>query len=287
MDMLGGEVKFVPKQALSPTPQLYDELVSDCMENLAKMSLTHVASLPDGALFNDNGCGTGAGSAAIVAKASELSANVSIMGTDINDEALKVYRQRAADGNWSAEASHMDSNALCFPDCTFTHIIGNALIFVVPNDGVDVMKEMYRTLKPSGVAIINSWAYVPNISPLEAAAKATRPVGTPLPRAGVERWEQGDFLRSIIEQGGFSTDNVKITKGDVQITTSEINRYATMLWSFMGGTTAVGWLRTDEENWDKAIETIKQELKKTDGYKELGGGKISLKFVANIAIATK
>ncbi|KAL9084050.1 MAG: hypothetical protein Q9165_008251 [Trypethelium subeluteriae] len=287
MNMPDGEVKFVPKQALSPTPQLYDELVSDSMENLAKLSLSHVPSLPDGAVFNDNGCGTGAGSAAIVAKASELSANVSIKGTDINDEALKVYRQRAVDGNWSAEAIHMDSNSLSFPDSTFTHIIGNALIFVVPNDGVDAMKEMYRTLKPGGVAIVNSWAYVPNMDPLEAAAKATRPAGTPLPRAGLEKWEQGEFLRSVIEQGGFNKDKVKITKGAVQVTTSEINRYATMLWSFIGGTTPVGWLRTDEENWDKAIETVKQELKKTDGYKELGGGKSSLTFVANIAIATK
>ncbi|KAI1651111.1 uncharacterized protein F4817DRAFT_311939 [Daldinia loculata] len=34
-----GEVRFVPKQALAPTPQLYDELVFDSMENLAKASL--------------------------------------------------------------------------------------------------------------------------------------------------------------------------------------------------------------------------------------------------------
>lgn len=52
-----GEVKFVPKQALAPSPQLYDELVSDSMENLAKASLTLIPRFASGATINDNGCG--------------------------------------------------------------------------------------------------------------------------------------------------------------------------------------------------------------------------------------
>ncbi|KAI1410394.1 S-adenosyl-L-methionine-dependent methyltransferase [Hypoxylon sp. FL1857] len=282
-----GEVKFVPKQALAPSPQLYDELVSDSMENLAKASLAFITPIAAGSVINDNGCGTGAASAAVVASLSGQTSGISIKGTDINEDALKVYRAHAADGGWPAEAVNMDSNSLKYDDATFTHVIGNALLFVLPHDGIDAVKEMYRTLKPGGKAILNSWAYVPNMPPLEAAARATRPEGTPLPRSGLDKWSKADFLQSVVEQGGFSKDKITIHQGDVSVTTSELHRYANMLWSFIGGTTPVGWLRSDEENWDKAVEVIKTELKKTEGYTELPGGKSQLKFIANIAVATK
>ena len=53
---------FVPKQAIAPTPELYDELVGDGMENLAKATVAAAfGSIPDSAVIHDNGCGTGAG----------------------------------------------------------------------------------------------------------------------------------------------------------------------------------------------------------------------------------
>ena len=76
----------------------------------------------------------------------------------------------------------MDSRKLSFADETFSHFISNALIFVLPNDGIDAMKETYRMLKPGGPAVVNSWNYIPNMEPVQTAAKVTRPPGTPLPR---------------------------------------------------------------------------------------------------------
>ena len=82
-------------------------------------------------------------------------------------------------------------------------------------------------------------------------------------------------------------DKITLVKADVYVTTSEITHNATMLWSFVGGTSAVGWLKSDEENWDRAVDVLKRELQNTDRYKVLDGGRAQLKFVANIAIATK
>lgn len=276
---------FVPRQAIAPTPELYDELVGDCMERLADLSLAQIPSIPAASIIHDNGCGTGAATAAI----SNLSTQVSIKGTDINDNALDIYRKQTTEHNWPAEGLNMNSAALSFPDETFTHSIGNAFLFTLPNDDVvvDALKETYRTLKPGGIALFNSWAYVPNMEPIQVAAKATRPAGTPLPRQGLDKWSESDYMRSMIEKGGFVKDNVIMRKGDFYVTTSEIDRYVKMLWSFIGGTSSAGWLKSDEENWDKAVGIVKEELKKTNGYQALDGGKIKLKFVANIAIATK
>jgi ubiquinone/menaquinone biosynthesis C-methylase UbiE len=279
--------EFVPKQALTPTPQLYHELVGDSMESLAKASLAQIPPIPTGSIIHDNGCGTGAGSAAVVEAISGSKAEVSIKGTDINEKTLEIYKSRAVNNNWPAEAMKMDSQKLSFADNTFFHSIGNALLFVLPNDGTDALKEMYRTLKPGGTVVVNSWAYVPNMEPLRTAAKLTRPPGTPLPRQGMEKWSSAEFLLDVVEKGGFEKDKVTLRKGEVYCTTPELTHFATMLWSFIGGTSEAGWLKSDEENWDQAIDVIKEELRKTEEFKALDGGRAQLKFVANIAIATK
>lgn len=269
---------FKPKQALAPTADLYKEMAADAFENMGRASLAQI-SIPAGAKVHDNGCGVGAGSHAIF----EKQPDVSITATDIDDRALELYKQRAA--SWPAEASHMDSTALKFPDGTFTHSLWNALIFVLPNDGIEAIKETYRTLNPGGVAVFNSIAYGPNLIPINETATRTRPAGTPLPRQGAEKWADPDILKHTIEQGGFT--NVRLSQASYTSTTkTDLTRFATMLWSFVGGATAVGWLESDEERWDEAIEVMKQELLKSKGF-TVTEDAVQLEFQLNIAIATK
>lgn len=248
MNMPESNITFVPKQAFAPTPELYDELVASGMEKLAKATLAQIPSIQNCAVIHDNGCGTGAATAAVIAAILDSSIHISIKATDINDHALKIYNKQAADQSWPAEAIHMDSTALSFPDETFTHSIGNAFLFVLPNDGIDAVRETYRTLQPGRIAAFNSWSYNPSLNPIQVAAKATRPTGTPLPRQGKEKWAKTEFLQSVVEKGGFERNKISLVEADVYVTTSEITRYATMLWSFIGGTSAVEWLKSDEEN---------------------------------------
>lgn len=45
-----------------------------------------------------------------------------------------------------------------------------------------------------------------------------------------------------------------------------------MLWSFIGGTTSVGWLESDEDNWSQAVDIVKEEPHQTDGFQLLEDG---------------
>ncbi|KAK6715791.1 hypothetical protein SNK04_006746 [Fusarium graminearum] len=277
---------YAPKQALKPTPELYGELVGDGTEQLASTSISFIDfSSSSDAVIHDIGCGLGAVTAAVVAASSPI--NVKITGSDIDDNVLNLYREEISNNNWPAEAVKADATALTFADETFTHAIGNALLFVLPNDGIDAMKEMYRTLKPEGVAIVNSWAYTPTLPAIIAACEKTRPAGTPLPRQGLEKWESEDFLRSIVEKGGFQAEKVKMEKRDVFMTIGELNHFATMLWSFIGGTSSAGWLESDEENWDAAVDAVIEALKKSEVFEELEGGKNKIMFKAHVAVAKK
>jgi SAM-dependent methyltransferase len=275
---------FSPKQALTPTPELYGEIVGDGMERLAAVSLTCIEPFGDSeVIFHDVGCGLGAGTAV----ASLKKDNIIIKGTDIDENVVKLYRQNIAKNQWPAEAFKMDASALDFPDETFTHCIGNALLFVLPNDGVDAIKEIHRTLKPGGIAIINSWAHTPTIPAIHTAAKKTRPAGTPLPREGLDKWENEDHLRDVIIKGGFTPDNVAITQKDVHVTVGDLKRFATMIWSFIGGTSKAGWLESDEENWDTAVEAVIEALTQTEGFEKLEDGRNKIMFQAHVAVATK
>jgi ubiquinone/menaquinone biosynthesis C-methylase UbiE len=151
------QITFKPRQALAPTPALYDVLVGNGMEELAQATIAQIPAIPRDAVVHDNGCGTGAATAAVVAGVPDATASLQITGTDVNDDALNIYRKRASDECWPAEGHHEDAMALTFDDSTFTHSINNALLFVLPNDGIDAVKEVYRTLKPGGVALFNTW----------------------------------------------------------------------------------------------------------------------------------
>ncbi|TVY65066.1 Glandicoline B O-methyltransferase roqN [Fusarium oxysporum f. sp. cubense] len=274
---------FLPKQALAPTPELYGEIVGDGMERLAATSLSCLEPFDESeVIFHDVGCGLGAGTAAV---ASLKKSNIVIKGTDIEEQALELYRQNIATNKWPAEALKMDAENLDFPDETFTHCIGNGLLFVLTNDGVDALKEIHRTLKPGGIAILNSWARTPTIPSIHAAAKKTRPAGTPLPGEGLDKWEDKDFLQDMIVKGGFAPDSVTITQKDVHVTVGEIKKFATMIWSFIGG--MAGWLESDEENWDTAVEAVMEALMETEGYEKLEGEKNRIMFRAHVAVATK
>ncbi|KAJ4126968.1 hypothetical protein NW768_008589 [Fusarium equiseti] len=276
---------YVPKQALKPTPALYGELVGDGMEQLAAASISCINLPSSEVIFHDVGCGLGAATAAIAA--ASKNGNTKIIGSDVDDNILHLYRQQISKNSWPAEAVKADATALDFPNETFTHAIGNALLFVLPNDGIGAIKEIHRTLASDGVAIFNSWAYIPTLPSIIAACEKTRPSGTPLPRQGLEKWEDANFLLHVITEGGFPADNVRLETRDVFVTIGELKHFATMLWSFIGGTSSVGWLESDEENWDIAVDAVVEALQKSDGFENLEDGKNVVMFKANIAIATK
>ncbi|KAI1264452.1 S-adenosyl-L-methionine-dependent methyltransferase [Xylariaceae sp. FL1019] len=297
-----------PKQAIAPTPDLYEELVADCFVNLAKTSLTFGPPLADGSLVHDNGCGTGAASEAVMAAVGQ-SVKVSIKATDVDARARSILQKKAEAHSWSIDIE--EGNALELKgihDHEFDLSITNGVLFTLPltriqgrpsnevraeeeregeiyANAIKAVNEIHRTLKPGGTAIINTWKYVPNLEPVQTASRETRPPGTKVPRDGFDVWSDAEFLERIIRKGGF--EKIAMHECPVSTTVLEMKRYVAMLWSCVGGAGADSWLASDEENWDLALDVVERQLRKTPGFRELPDGRLHLEFVANIAIATK
>jgi hypothetical protein len=52
------------------------------------------------------------------------------------------------------------------------------------------------------------------------------------------------------------------------------------------GARADGWYLEDEEDWDKAVDILVNDIEARPCYSKLPSGNISLRMVANIGLAT-
>lgn len=281
--------RFFPKRATDPTWERWLELNGDGGEQLGAVSLEEIPPFPPGSIIHDNGCGTGATTHAIMASVSpEIAATFKITATDIYEPALKIYREKAEAVSWPVEVETMDADRLSFPDESFTHSIASAIIFNGPkNNGVEAVKEMFRTLKPGGKMVVNSFAFTSKEQPLLVAARATRPEGTPLPRHGLGQWVDPEFLGGIVEAGGFAKEKVSVRQKEMFANAGDFDTHTERSWSYQGAAMGVGWTKGDEERWEEALGIFREELKKTEGFRMLEDGTAVLRSVVNIVTATK
>jgi SAM-dependent methyltransferase len=261
---------FWPRQIIPVTPATIKEVTRDGGERLAAASLEQIPDIPAGAIFHDNGCGAGAATAMVMAAVTPgIAASIKIKGTDIDKTAVEAYQARSTSSSWPAEGMIMDANALTFPDATFTHSIGNAMVFLTRNNGIDAVKEMHRTLKSGGTLIVNCFAYNPHLDAVREASRSTRPGGVLPAWDSFEYWQDPTFIAGILEAGGFEKGGVKVEQREIFANVRDFHRHALVIWSSRGMSSA-GWSKLDEERWDEAVEILKQELRRTEGFTILG-----------------
>lgn len=137
----------------------YDRMASGGSLSIAKQA---IAMLPipinNSSYVLDNACGTGIVSELVKAQCP----SVRIIGADLAPGMLEIYKDKAKKFGWeSIDTKVQDCRNLNeIQDETFTHVITN--MGFAPN--VDDLsgpgraaKEMWRVLKPGGVAIVTTW----------------------------------------------------------------------------------------------------------------------------------
>lgn len=156
----------------------------------------------------DNAAGTGVVAGEIIRQARNLHAdipNIHIVdpaGKMISAANAKISRLDAAG---RCKAAVMYGENLDFADNTFSHSITNMgiLFFKDPSAGA---KEIYRTLRPGGVAVVTSWAELGYLTKvIHPAQKAVRPTDPLFQLPVPPVWFQPDHVKSCLEKdGGFS-----------------------------------------------------------------------------------
>ena len=139
---------------------VYDRMASGATISVGKIAVdTLPLPITKDSYILDNSCGTGLVSAYVKSQFPFAK----IKGADIAPGVIETYKARIADGKWEGvDAEVLDCRDLkTLKDNTFTHVITNFGFAPNADDPTAqqrAVKEMYRVLKPGGVAVVTTWA---------------------------------------------------------------------------------------------------------------------------------
>lgn len=196
----------------------YEASTGGCTRELARLLLgiPQLESIyQPSAIVLDNACGTGIVAEEIILRARRAEANLpTIHAVDPAPNMVEISRKKLDTLGASAISSTavMPGEKLEFQDETFTHSITNLGILFF-TDGDAGAKEIYRTLKPIGVAVVTSWAVLGYLEVIRPAQSAVRPNDPPFKLPIPETWFDPAFVEKCLKDGGFA--NVTVSESIV------------------------------------------------------------------------
>lgn len=234
---------------------------------------------PD-SLVHDTAAGPGIGALALVATLPKDQLPKDVLVSDHN--AMMVAA--AQDSLDSTSLPHVECKELDSQDLSssvvddyFTHSIVNFSIFNFVHP-VNAVRETYRTLRPSGLAVVTCWRRFAPVVIVQSAQKKIRPDLPPMVAAGPEFFKEG-MLQKTVEEAGFSKDNITMT--DKVLVVKDEGNIAGLTALMSGPLMAKareGYTAADEDKW---VEAVKQSV--SEEIQQFGG----IRFEAYILLATK
>lgn len=223
----------------------------------AAHNLTLVPPIQDGAIIHDNACGSGTVSRLLLSSPNPPE-DLKVHATDIDPPFLSALQNDTEQHHWPISVTNQKSETLDFADNTFTHSLTNIAIFFTSDSGLDGAKEVYRTLRPGGIAVVNCWALVTWLLPVRAVHEHMRP-GKPFPTP-VVAWHDGKHIQKIMRDAGFRGEDMRIERSDAWavVKRSGLREWAEKSWAYLGG--IAGWFEGDDETWDQAVDKLVELL---------------------------
>ncbi|OAP57573.1 hypothetical protein AYL99_08311 [Fonsecaea erecta] len=256
---------LAPQYAHLTSNTTYD-LLLQAFNGALKPRLKAILTSSDSVTVHDNASGPGTATSALLTFCQNTNMPTpTVHATDYTKAMIDALQsQTLTQGPAKVNAHVADSQALEFGDATFDLSIVNFSIANF-NDAELAMKELYRTLKPRGTAIVANWETFGFATVLNAAMKKVRPSTGPLPAAGQE-FMQEDVLVTTLMSAGFERGKIDIYQTEIVVGDAE--RLAGMS-DFMTGPylgPVASTLSADEKKeWPAAVAKSIEEAKAADG----------------------
>ncbi|POR31693.1 hypothetical protein TPAR_08100 [Tolypocladium paradoxum] len=189
----------------------YERSTGKCTRELAR-ALLDLPQLQDlcsaEAVVLDNACGTAIVADEIINRCRQQNTSIpEIHAVDPAPNMVDLARAKLAalDATHRCTAAVMPGEKLAFGDAAFSHSITNLGILFF-NDGAAGARELHRTLRPGGVAVVTSWADVGYLrGVIQPAHKAARPDDAPFDLPIPKAWlEPAHVERCLRDDGGFA-----------------------------------------------------------------------------------
>ena len=224
----------------------------------------------------DNACGPGIVTGEIQ-KLVRSSAIPVIHAVDFSPKMIEELNKKAQAEKWQrVESAVVDAEELTFQDDEFTHSITNFGIFLFP-DPVQAAKEIYRTLRPGGVAVVTSWYYVGWLTIIQDVLRRLRPKEKvwdgPFPG-----WMRTSKLEEVMLAGGFQSGKLKITSVTTMLRGRDRDLQLDNMKPAWVKRATVGWSEDDRNEFDAQLTEAFDALKTDD---------TALEDVTSVATAEK
>lgn len=233
----------------------YGEMADWVMTPFAKKALEILPSDKSASVI-DVACGTGI----LTCMMAGLVNNVHAL--DFSTDMLVDLRVRLTRREiHNVEVTHGDGQNLPFKDNTFNDAFSLFGLMFFP-DRIKGFQELYRVLKPNGLAVVSSWAPIEKSTLMQATTEAITAAlpDAPSPRANSSTLENPELFKSEMEAAGFQSVVIQ----EVTLDLPEIT--PNMFWKLMsegGAPIALLKSKKSSEEWKSINEKIIQHLNST------------------------
>lgn len=208
---------------------------------------------------------------------------------DNSADMIAVVAEMVKAEGWrdSVETAVMDGCELAFEEGRFDISVTNFGIALFP-DAVKGAREIFRTLKAGGTAVVTTWKRVGWLPLLHELQKAVRPPGVELfSMGGMAEWERKDKIVRVLVQGGFEVGNITVEEREsVMWADGGLEGLVGIMEENLGPMTN-DWGEIEKKEVPNALTKILTEQKERFLVDETGG-RVGLKdYTAWIAIAKK
>ena len=174
-------------------------------------------------------------------------------------------------------------------DELFTHSFTNIGIIFFSSAGLDGARQIYRTLQPGGVAVVNCWksvAWQPAVFAVHAHFRSKHPFPAP-----TTNWIDGKHIQDVMRDAGFAPEKMKVESSDAWARVgggeAGFRAWVEKTWAYLAG--IAGWFEDDEEKWDEEVDMMVKVLKGFGEEKgvKVEGDEVLLKAAQWVVIAEK
>lgn len=227
---------------------LYEKQSGGVTRIVAEASLALLPPITHSSIIHDNACGPGIVTSIILQQAAQKGqAPPTIEATDFANGMIEYLQDAISRNKWhTVRAQVQDSTDLgCFEEATFTHSITNFGLFIL-SDPLKGAKEIHRTLKPGGVALVTVWKEMDTTIIVHGAQKAIHPdepLWNPVSTDWMHEWK----LKGVMEEAGFKSVEMKSME-NWWVTGDEkgfIELFGSRFWEIV----YKNWSDKDKERW--------------------------------------
>jgi ubiquinone/menaquinone biosynthesis C-methylase UbiE len=240
--------------------QMYPRQTGNSTLNLFIKTTDHLAPISTNSIIHDNACGPGTASSVIL-KITNPDEHPKIIATDMVPGMIDAFNTAIVGTSSKPELLTgivMNSQKLEFPDAHFTHSITNFSIFNFA-EPLTCVKEIYRTLKPSGQAVITTWRRFGIGEVVHETQRRIRPDLPLMKYSGSELFD-GDVVKDLMIEAGF--ENAEVLSTMVVVDGDDLEGLTEFASGSFTDSARKGWSDDEKDRWKEVLQEVLNDEKR-------------------------